>query len=147
MDDQKHQVIALLVKAGNVIRYGVNQIRYVRETSYFSTSLHAEADLIRQCSHDELSGAKIFVYRFNNSMAPDAREPKASAPCPLCAHMLHTAGVGKVWYMNTNTEVEMKRGRDFALLTDHPYNITAHFAEKQKYNRQMRFEPAAYLAA
>lgn len=144
-DNQQHQVVALLVKGGTVVRFGVNQLRYSNRMSYFDHSLHAEVDLIKKCSADELVGAKIFVYRFNNTTAPDAREPKVSAPCLLCQHMLNTAKIGKVTYIDKNNNLVCTKGRDLNMLTNHPCEITKFFAEEQRVNKAVRFEPSRYM--
>jgi hypothetical protein len=33
---------------------------------------------------EKARGGKIFLYRFNNTTAKDAREVKNAKPCPMC---------------------------------------------------------------
>jgi tRNA(Arg) A34 adenosine deaminase TadA len=146
MDDgQQHQVVALLIRGGNVARHGVNRLRYSRGLSYFNSSLHAEVDLIRNCDPSELIGSKVYVYRFNNTIHPQAREPKVSAPCPLCQHMLKSAQIGRVAFIDRDNQLVSRKGRDLHSLVDHPYNITTTFATRQKDNAEMRFNAVNYI--
>mgnify|MGYP003394332659 CR=1 FL=1 len=121
-------------------------MRYSRGLSYFTQSLHAEIDLIKKSPKQDLIGAKIYIYRFNNTSAPDAREPKISGPCLLCQHMLQKAMVGKVTYIDKNNVLVSTRGRDLHCLTEHPCQITRIFAKQQQANSDIRFEPQIYIA-
>lgn len=147
MNDQQHQVVALLVRGGSVISYGVNQLRYVRGRSYFEGSLHAEVDLIRKSNPDDLRAGKIFIYRFNNSLDPAAREPKCGAPCLLCQHSLKEAGANKITYIDQAGELTTKRNRHMCKLSNHPHIITRQFVAAQKITSALRFNPQNYLAA
>lgn len=139
-------MVALLIRGGKVVNFGVNQLRYSRGLSYFKQSLHAEIDLIKKSKSTDIVGAKVYIYRFNNTTAPDAREPKTSEPCLLCQHMLNRAMVGKVTFIDKNNNLASVRSKDFHQLTDHPCQITKIFAEQQRANSEVRFEPQQYIA-
>lgn len=127
------------------MRYGVNQIRYAKNKSYFYCSLHAEAALIRKCKPTEIRGAKIFVYRFNNTTAADAREPKCSMPCHLCQHELRRVGIGRVHCMNSNGRIVILKKHDLVILQDHPSVITHHFLKKFGNEYHGKFHSSNYL--
>lgn len=128
------------------MRYGVNQIRYAKGMSYFYCSLHAEADLLKKCSPDEIRGAKVFVYRFNNTSADDARQPKCSMPCHLCQHNLKQAGISRVYCINSKGEITVMRKEDMVTLSDHPSSITKHFLRKFGKSYHGKFQSKDYLA-
>lgn len=92
----------------------------------FFCSTHAEADLLRKMG-DKIKNCKVAIYRFNNTRAHDARQPKCAKPCPLCQDMLRKSGVQKVFYMNDVGEVEMMRNKEMIEMIGCPTKITKYF--------------------
>lgn len=134
-----------MVKGGRVLKYGVNQLRYAKNKSYFYCSLHAEVALIKKCKPSEARGAKIFVYRFNNTSANDARIPKCSMPCHLCQHELRHAGISRVCCIDPDGKIVVMRKEDMVILRDNPSIITKHFLKKFGDNCHGKFQSSNYL--
>lgn len=102
--------------------------------------MHAETALLRKLKPAELKGAKIYVYRFNNTTASDAREPKCSMPCPMCQHVLRRAGIGRVFCMNDKNKITILKRNDMIVLQDDPTILTAHFMRKCGRDRHGKFK-------
>lgn len=134
-----------MIRGGRVIRYGVNQMRYAKNKSYFYCSLHAEAALIRKCKPSEIRGAKILVYRFNNTTADDARDPKCSTPCHLCQHELKKAGISRITCMDLDGKIITMKRSDLVSLQDDPSIITMHFLNKYGDDYHGKFYSDHYL--
>lgn len=91
--------------------------------------MHAEIDLLNKLG-DKSKGSKIYIYRFNNTTSPSARENKNGKPCVLCQHALKKAGVSKAYYVNDDGETCFIKNRDMLNLVGEPSNITGHFLER-----------------
>jgi len=91
--------------------------------------MHAEIDLLSKMG-ERASGSKIYIYRFNNTSCPYARQNKNGKPCPLCQHALKNAGVSRVVYVDDQGEVNTLKNRDMIGLIGQPSNITNHFLER-----------------
>ncbi len=129
--DQRHQVIAVLVKGGKVVNFGYSQLRYSKNRSYFYASLHAEQNLIERVSAEELFGSKVYVYRFNNSSSPTARQAKCSIPCPLCQHSLKKCGVSRICCLDNNGSQLILKNRDLIELSDEPDSLTNRYLDNK----------------
>lgn len=125
-----YQVVALCIKGGNVIGFGVNRNRYVKNKSVFGCAIHAEVDLLHKL-RDKAHGSKIYMYRFNNSTSPTARENKNGKPCALCQHALREAGVSRVVYQLDSGETATLKKRDMIALNAQPSNITESFMKRR----------------
>jgi tRNA(Arg) A34 adenosine deaminase TadA len=125
----QHQIVAFAVKGGKIINFGVNKRRYSRGKSVFKCSMHAEIDLLSKLG-ERASGSKIYLYRFNNTSCPKARENKNGKPCPLCQHALKNAGVSRVVYVDDNGEVNTLKNRDMIGLVGEPSSITNYFLDR-----------------
>lgn len=123
----------------------MNQRRYSRGSSVFRESMHAEMDLLRKLG-TRASGAKIYLYRFNNADGPDSRCNKNGRPCMLCQHALKSAGVSRVSYVNDDGVVSTLKARDMVCLVGHPTEITKHFLERFAGNHHGRFVAQDFLA-
>ena len=121
--------MAFAVKGGKIIGFGVNKRRYCRGKSVFKCSMHAEIDLLNKL-RERAIGSKIFVYRFNNTTCPKARENKNGKPCPLCQHALKNAGVSRVVYVDDNGKVNVLKNRDMISLVGEPSSITNYFLDR-----------------
>lgn len=108
--------------------------------------MHAEIDLLNKIG-DRAKGSKIFIYRFNNTTSPTARENKNGKPCPLCQHALKKAGVSKAYYVNDNGETCFLRNRDMVELIGEPSNITNHFLDRHGINHHGKFIALQFIAA
>lgn len=128
----QHQVIAMAVKNGKPIAYGVNKRRHYKNHSTYKCFCHAEIDLLRQFQKDlkKLKNCKIFVFRFNNSSHPTAREAKNAKPCIFCQHALKEAGASRIYYFNDDGELNCLRNRDLNNTFAQPHNITNWWAIK-----------------
>jgi hypothetical protein len=61
--------------------------------------------------------------------------------------MLQKAMIGKAAYIDKANNLVNTRGRDLHSLTNSPCEITKIFAEQQRANTDVRFEPQRYLAS
>lgn len=118
-----------MIKAGKPVAFGVNKLRHMRGKSVFNCSVHAEADLLNKVG-DKAKGSKIYLYRFNNTSSPSARDVKNAKPCPMCQHSLKKAGVSKVYHIDDSGRLQVIKNREFCSLTGEPSNITRHFIER-----------------
>lgn len=91
--------------------------------------MHAEIDLLSKLE-DKAVGSKIYIYRFNNTSSPSARENKNGKPCPFCQHALKNAGVSRVVYIDDHGNTNVLKNRDMINLIGEPSNITGHFLER-----------------
>lgn len=145
-EDFQHQIVALAIASGKPIAHGVNSKRHIRGKSTFLCSAHAEISLINKMG-DRIRGCRVYVYRFNNSSAPDARNPKNARPCLLCQHELRVAGVNRVVYLDDSGEVQFLKNKEMALLTASPAIITSMFLSTTAQNGGgVRFRATDYLS-
>lgn len=145
-DTLQHQIVAFAVKGGKPLAFGVNKRRYSKNKSVFKCSMHAEIDLLNKLG-DKAKGSKIFIYRFNNTTSPTARENKNGKPCPLCQHALKKAGVAKVVYVNDDGEVCNLRNREMIGLVGEPSKITNHFLDRHGDEHHGKFVVMQFIAA
>ena len=125
----QHQVVAICVKNGKPIAFGINQKRYIKNRSVFDCHCHAEIDLLRKLNN-KIKGTKFFLYRFNNTNHPDAREPKNGKPCIFCQHILKDCGVSRVYFLNDQNVLTVLKNRDMISVIANPATITHHFIER-----------------
>lgn len=118
-----------MVKGGSPIAFGVNKIRHMRNKSVFGCSVHAEIDLLNKVG-EKARGSKIYLYRFNNTSSPSAREVKNGKPCLLCQHALKKAGVSRAYHVDDNGDLQVVKNREFSSLVGEPVNITKYFLER-----------------
>lgn len=118
------------MKAGKPIAFGVNKVRFVRNRSYFKCSCHAEMDLINKIGN-RAKGAVLYLYRFNNTKNPTAREAKNAKPCALCQHILKNAGVSKVYFVDDNQNMQILKNRDMVEIDGCPAYITSQFIDNE----------------
>lgn len=118
-----------MVKGGNIVDFGVNKRRHLKNKSVFQCSVHAEVDLLNKVG-DKAKGSKIYLYRFNNTTAKDAREVKNAKPCPMCQHALKKAGVSRILHVDDNGNLHTMKNYDFSSLIGEPANITKHFLHR-----------------
>lgn len=108
--------------------------------------MHAEIDLLNKLG-ERAKGSKLYLYRFNNTSSPTARENKNGKPCILCQHALKKAGVCKVYYVDDNGEVNILRNRDMVSLIGEPSNITNHFLDRHGDEHHGKFVAIEFIAA
>lgn len=126
----QHQIVALGVRHGRAIGYGVNQQRHARGISVFKDSLHAEADLIRRCG-DSLDGTKVYLYRFNNAEnSPYTDKPMCARPCLLCSHLLKQTGVKQVIFCDHQGTVQSLKRSELSFLKEDPSVLTKLFVDR-----------------
>ena len=101
--------------------------------STFECSIHAEIDLLSKLG-EKAKGSKFYVYRFNNTSNPEARDVKNAKPCLMCQHVLKKAGVSRIYYIDDQGDVKSIKNKDLVSLIAEPANITKHFLEKY-YNK------------
>lgn len=118
-----------MIKAGKPIAFGVNKIRHMKNRSVFGCSVHAEIDLLNKVG-DKAKGSKIYIYRFNNTSSPSAREAKNAKPCLLCQHALKKAGVSRIYHVDDEGEIQVVKNRELTHLVGEPANITKYFLER-----------------
>jgi hypothetical protein len=121
---------------------GVNKYRYMKGKSTFECSTHAEIDLLSKLG-PKAKGSKIFVYRFNNTCHPKAREAKNAKPCPLCQHELKKSGVARVFYIDNHDQVRTLKNRDMLEVVGSPHVITRQFFEQN--NNTTSFKVLNYI--
>jgi len=97
--------------------------------SVFDHSVHAEVDLLNKVG-DKAKGSKIYIYRFNNTTSPYAREPKNGKPCPFCQHALKKAGVSRVYHVDDSVNLCTIKNRELQYLIGEPATITRHFLKR-----------------
>ena len=107
--------------------------------------MHAEMDLLSKLGSKAV-GAKIFVYRFNNTNNPNAREAKNAKPCILCQHSLKSAGIARIHYIDDNGVIQVIKNRDLVELKAKPSNITHYFLNKAGYHHDNKFCPMDYVS-
>lgn len=98
----------------------------MRNRSVFNHSVHAEIDLLNKVG-EKAKGSKIYIYRFNNTTAVDARCVKNARPCPMCQHSLKKAGVSRIYYVDDAGDLSVLKNRDMSMLVGEPSNITKYF--------------------
>lgn len=135
--------MALQIRGGHIVNFGVNSLRYSRGRSYFYCSLHAEIDLIRKADGD-LHGDKILVYRFNKN-SPEVGHG-SSRPCPLCTHALRTANPGKISYYENGTVVTAKAS-SLPVVNQDPVRLTERVAPSYPGSAQKTLYIEQYLSA
>ena len=118
-----------MIKGGNIVEYGVNKRRHLKDKSVFHCSVHAEVDLLNKVG-DKAKGGKIFLYRFNNTSANDAREVKNAKPCAMCQHALKKAGVSRVHHINDDGDLCQLKNRDLVNMVGEPSKITKYFLHR-----------------
>lgn len=128
------------------VDFGVNKLRYSRNTSVFRRSMHAEMDLLRKLG-PKAAGSKIFIYRFNNASGADSRQNKNGKPCLLCQHCLKNAGVARVNYVDDTGEVCTLKNRDMIELIGAPSKITEFFLDRFEGNHHGKFDPKYFVAS
>ena len=144
-DDRfQHQIVAICIKGGKPVALGVNKFKYGKNKSTFECSTHAEIDLLSKLG-EKARGSKIYIYRFNNTSHPDAREVKNAKPCILCQHVLKIAGVSRIHYINDGCNIEILKNRDLVTLIANPINITHHFITRSGINRDYKFCPNSFV--
>ena len=128
----QHQVVAVAMKNGKPIAFGVNKQRYFKQHSTYNCFCHAEIDLLRQFKKDlkRLKNTKIYVFRFNNSIHPEARKAKNAKPCIFCQHVLKNAGVSRIYYFDDAGQLLCLKNRELNNTFAHPHNITHFWAER-----------------
>lgn len=142
--DSQHQIVAFAVRGGAPIAYGVNKLRYHKDHSVFRCSMHAEMDLLSKL-RERAAGCKIFVYRFNNTTSPVAREVHNAKPCLLCQHLLRKANVAKVQYLDDDGVLQTMKRSDLAELIAEPQELTEHFVRRIGSGDSVNFKPKMYL--
>lgn len=108
--------------------------------------MHAEIDLLSKLG-DKAKGSKIYLYRFNNTTSPYARENKNGKPCPMCQHALKNAGVSRVTYIDDDANVQQLKNRDMIGLVGAPSNITNHFLDRYGDSHHGKFVVNQFIAA
>ncbi len=134
-NDHQHLVVALQIRGGNVINWGVNSIRYRRDFSYFQCSIHAEVDLVSKSTG--LKGSKVCVYRFNRAQGEG--DPRTSQPCPLCANLLAQAGVSRVVFQ-LDSQVISCHPMMLPMVYADPVSLTNHYAKVNGSNPDFHFD-------
>ena len=108
--------------------------------------MHAEIDLLAKLG-ERAKGSKIYIYRFNNTTSPYARENKNGKPCPMCQHMLKASGVSRVVYVDDNGNVCQMKNREMIGLIGQPSKITNMFLDKYGEQHHGKFMINEFIAA
>ncbi len=130
-NDLQYQVVSIAIKNGKPLAMGVNRYRYSKNLSVFETWLHAEMDLLLKLG-SRARNCKFYIYRFNNTSHPEARNPSVSKPCPFCQHLMKEAGVSRAVYLDENKQLGFLKNREFISLTGTPSNITKYFLHRAR---------------
>lgn len=101
-------------------------------------------DLLRKLGN-KAEGSKVYIYRFNNANAPDARNNKNGKPCLLCQHCLKTAGVSRAVYIEDCGTVCSLKNRDMAELIGEPSYITRYFLDRFDGNHHGKFVASNFI--
>lgn len=92
--DFKIKVGCVICRNGTPISVGYNHFYSDRHFCYSkSTTIHAEAMAIKNCSLKQLNGAVIYVARMSKN-----GELAMARPCPQCLVLLQKVGVKKMTY-------------------------------------------------
>ena len=95
MSSHNYKMGACIIKSGNVISVGFNQVK--SHPLAPRNGLHAEFHAIHNSDTKDLKGAKIFVYRENKK----TKLPAMARPCEFCMEELKKQGF-KWMYYSTN---------------------------------------------
>ncbi len=96
LSSHKYQMGACIVKNGNPISVGYNQIK--SHPKGWHNGLHAEIAAIKCAGKDSLKGCSIFVYRENKK----TKLPALARPCDDCMEELKKLGFKWIYY-STNS--------------------------------------------
>lgn len=132
-DNFQHQVVAICIKNGRPIAFGINKKRYIRNKTVFNNACCAEIDLINKIG-EKAKGSRFYLYRFNNSCHPMARQVKNGKPCIFCQHILKNAGVNKVYYINDSSELCILKNKEMFSVIGEPWNITKHYIKRNGFS-------------
>ncbi len=98
---KQHRVGAVIVKGGNILSTGYNQLRPSKLLQ--TNTLHAEAaailKLLKEHRLEDLSGATLYVTRFTKG-----GKVGMARPCPECESLIRSVGISRVYFtsaMNT----------------------------------------------
>lgn len=94
--NHQHQIGCIIVKGGNILSRGFNQVRYSKRGCSFTNypeSLHAERAATRNLSREALRGSTVFVYR--RGKEGSGRNAK---PCRFCEDLLRFVGIKTCYY-------------------------------------------------
>lgn len=108
--------------------------------------MHAEIDLLSKIG-DKANGCKVYIYRFNNTTCPNARQNKNGKPCAFCQHALKNAGISRVTYIDDFGNTNILKNRDMINLVGEPSNITGHFLERYGDAHHGKFIVNEFIAA
>lgn len=88
---------AVVVKRGNIISIGFNQLKTHTKSLHPHFMIHAEFDSIIGCSKEDLENSDIYVYREHKdgSLA-------CSKPCESCQRLIVSAGIKNVYYTDND---------------------------------------------
>ena len=84
---------AVVVKRGNIISIGFNQLKTHAKSPHPYSMIHAEFDSIFGCSREDLKNSDIYVYRETK----DGRLA-CSKPCESCQKFISSNGIKNVYY-------------------------------------------------
>lgn len=92
---RQHKVGAVIVKGGNIVSVGYNQIR---PSSFLRTpTLHAEAaailKLLKEGRLSTLAGSEIYVTRFTRGGSVGIAKP-----CGACRDLISSVGISRIHY-------------------------------------------------
>lgn len=91
----QHKLGAVVVKSGNILSSGFNQLRYTKEMG--RPTLHAEEAAILKLLKDgrlhDLAGSEIFVSRFTKG-----GRVGMARPCSTCSSLIESVGISRVSY-------------------------------------------------
>lgn len=100
--------------------------------------------MIHKLRTRDLGRQDIYIYRFNNTQAPNARIPHPSGPCSLCRHMLKKHRIGRVYFLDQNNQPSILKHSELEELSGDPAYITQLFIQKQLSSNQLRFDPQEF---
>lgn len=98
---RQHKVGAVIVRGGNIVSVGYNQMR---PSSFLGTqTLHAEAavilKLLKEGKLSTLAGSEIYVTRFTKG-----GRVGLAKPCKDCELLIHSVGIRRIHYTNDSGE-------------------------------------------
>lgn len=92
---KQHRLGAVIVKSGNILATGYNELRHSKTIG--KNTLHAEAAAIKQLldrrALGSLVGSDLYVTRFTRG-----GRVGMAYPCPACMDLIRSVGIRRVFY-------------------------------------------------
>lgn len=104
-EHSQHRHGAVIVKGGNIISTGYNQLRpsNVLKTETLHAEAHAILKVLNDRRHSDLVGATMYVSRWTRGGILSL-----SRPCPSCTDLCRSVGIYDCVYTTVNGQERMK---------------------------------------